>query len=281
VPVISPAAVSVVIPELPRLADHHIAGNATLPAVELLELLARTMGKRAGWGDRPPLPLAMTDVVFPRFLPVDEIPRCAFQVEVVDTAGGARASLRSRIDLPGGMQRTREHAAATFARSAQVPPPPPPPPSCDCDIAAERIYAELIPFGPRYRNLRETVGLGETGGIGIVRSPASPSDPSPMLGCPFLLDAAMHLACVWGQRYAGYVAYPTGFASRVLSRPTPSGERRCLVLPRSVEPRRLLCDLWLLDGSGQVCDAVTGLAMSPLASGAPPPPWLSVPEERA
>jgi len=247
-----------------------------MPAVELLELLARTVSEHAGWGERPSLPLATTDVVFPRFLPTDEIPRCTFQVEVADTPGGVRASLRSRIDLPGGMQRSREHAAATFARAAHVPSPPAPP-SCECEISAERIYAELIPFGPRYRNLRGSVGLGETGGLGIVRSPTPPSNTSPLLGCPFLLDAAMHLACVWGQRYAGYVAYPTGFSARLLVKPTATGERRCLVFPHRTEPRRFGCDLWLLDQHDQVCDVVTALSMSPLSVGAPPPAWILAP----
>ena len=91
----------------------------------------------------------------------------------------------------------------------------------------------------------------------------------------------MHLACVWGQRHAGYIAYPIGFAARVLHRPVAAGERRCIVVPRSVEPRQLLCDLWLFDDAGDLCDAVTGLAMSPLVTGPAPPSWITLAGDRA
>jgi hypothetical protein len=84
----------------------------------------------------------------------------------------------------------------------------------------------------------------------------------------------MHLACVWGQRYAGVVAYPTGFASRNVFAPIPHGRRRCTAVARTVEPRRLCFDLWLSDDEDRVSDAIAGLVMVPLAAGAPPPPWI-------
>jgi len=34
------------------------------------------------------------------------------------------------------------------------------------------------------------------------------------------LDAAVHAACCWGQRYAGIVAFPVGFAERIIYRKT-------------------------------------------------------------
>ena len=306
-----PAALPVALPELPDLADHVIGGKATLPAVELLELLVRTVAEQAGWDGRPPLPLAMTDVSFPRFLPADEIDRCAFEVALEARDSAVRATLTSRISLVGDMRRSRVHAEATltwepskgshalprwFATpsagkagglptrlGAPITPPlrPPADLACAFELPAARVYRELIPFGPRYCNLHGTVRLGPDGGIGSVRSPEPPRQPPPLASCPYLLDAAMHLACVWGQCYAGIVAYPTGFLARVLTKPTPAGERRCIVVPTSVEPRRLLCNLWLIDEKGEVCDAVIGLAMSPLAAGAPPPQWIVLAQDRA
>jgi hypothetical protein len=280
VPAASPVTLPVVLPPLPDLADHHLGGRSIVPAVALLELVTRTVAEREGWPLPLPLPLAMTEVAFPRFLPADDLPRCTFEVNVEPADGGPRASLSSSITLANGMKRIREHARLTFA-SAGPPPAPPPEPACDFAVSADRVYRELVPFGPRYCNLRDTVRLGRGGAVGVVRSPEPPPSVPPLLGCPYLLDAAMHLACLWGQRYGGYVAYPTGFARRVLAETTPAGERRCLVLPRTLEPRRLLCDLWLLDGSGQVCDNIAGLAMAPLAAGAPPPSWITAVEEPA
>jgi len=280
VPPTASVTLSVLLPELPNVGDHHIAGKATVPAVELLELLARSVAEHRGWNELP-RPLAMTAVALPRFLPVEEVPRCTFEVALADQAAGTRATLTSRIALAGGMRRARVHAELTLAPAAPPPPRPPPVVACDCEVPAERIYRELIPFGPRYRNLRGTIRLGPAGAMGTVASPEPQRTPPPLAGCPYLLDAAMHLACVWGQRYAGYVAYPTGFAARLLLDPTPAGQRQCLVVPTSVATRRLVCDLWLFDERGALADLVSGLAMSPLAAGAPPPAWITLGPERA
>jgi Polyketide synthase dehydratase len=276
VPTASPVVLSVTLPDLPGLADHPIAGKPTVPAVELLELLARSVAEHRA--APPSLPLAMSDVRFARFLPAEEIPRCNFEVTLEEANGGVRASLTSSIALAGGIRRSREHAVATFLTRATAPALPPAP-TTDFEVAAERVYRDLIQFGPRYCNLAGALRLGRAGGMGRVRSPKPPRQPPPLLGCPFLLDAAMHLACVWGQRYTGTIAYPTGFALRVLAKPLSAGERRCFVFPRSLEPRRLLCDLWLCDEQGEVGDAVTGLAMAPLAAGLSPPPWITVTPE--
>jgi len=279
VPVSLPITLPVVLPLLPDMEDHRIAGKATVPAVELLELLVQTVAEHKGNPGRVSLPLTMTGVTFPKFLPADEIARCTFDVTLEKAVHGVRAALISRITLAGGMRRSRVHATATFG-SAPDGHPLPPDFDCDFEVSAERIYRELITFGPRYCNLRGKVRLGRAGGMGKVRSPVPPRSPAPIAGCPFLLDAAMHLACVWGQRHAGFVAYPTGFDARWLSLPVAAGERHCIVAPRSVEPRRLLCDLWLTDLEGKICDSIVGLTMSPLANGSPPPAWILLSQDR-
>jgi hypothetical protein len=149
---------------------------------------------------------------------------------------------------------------------------------CDFEMPSERAYAELIKFGPRYRNLRGSVRLGSAGATGRVCSPEPPFAEPSRAGCPYLFDSAMHLACLWGQRYAGYVAYPTGFTARVIAAPVARGERFCTVVPRSVDPDRLSCDVWLTDTEQRVCDVVVGLAMVPLVGGPQPPTWIVHPQ---
>jgi hypothetical protein len=274
----SVATLTVSLPEIPNLGDHAISGKAIVPAVEILDFLLRVLDDK---GVRLGDPLAMRDAVFPRFLPADDIPRARFEVTLEDapsSGGGIRATLASRIVLPTGIERQRTHAAVTFGGDPAPMAPPPAETGPEFEVAAERVYRQLIPFGPRYCNLRNTVRLARDAAWGQVASPAPPRPNLSRAGCPYLFDSAMHLACVWGQRYAGMVAYPTGFLSRTVRLPTAHGERRCTVAPRSVGPRALVVDLWLTDEDGQVCDAAGGLMMAPVATGAPPPAWIVVPQ---
>jgi hypothetical protein len=266
-----PTTIDVSLPEIACLGDHAISGKAIVPAVELLDFLLHVLRQQ---GVDVATPLTMRDVVFPRFLAADEIPRCTFAVTLTAAEGNAvRAVFESRIALPNGIERKRTHAEVTIGGEVASPPLPGET-AADFEVSAEQVYRELVRFGPHFCNLRGTLRLARTGGWGTVESPAPPHANPSAAGCPYLLDSAMHLACVWGQRYAGIVAYPTGFASRKAPSPIASGRRRCAVVPRTVEPRRLTFDLWLSDDEGQVCDAIAGLVMVPLATGAPPPAWI-------
>jgi len=269
-----PRTLPIALPDLPEWADHAIQGKATVPAVLLLDLLVRQATEQAG-PEPNTSPLVMREAVFPRFLPADEVESSAFELTLEDVPGEApstRATLTSRIALAGGINRTRIHAAVTLGGSAAVLPAPNI--LGDFELSADRAYTELIPFGPRYRNLRGAIQLGLDGGSAWVRSP-EPGFPKPSrAGCPYLFDSAMHLACLWGQRYAGVVTYPTGFSARVLASPLTHGQRRCVVVPKAIEPRRLTFDLWLTDEDHRVCDATIALAMTPLTRGPRPPAWV-------
>ena len=291
--------VPVSLPDLPALADHAIQGKATVPAAWLLDLLVRTTTEANAVADPTTklvaFPLVMRAAIFPRFLPADEVEQCTFEVALDDVVGedakaSTRATLTSRIALSGGICRTRKHAAVTVGGSLPLPPSPPAEVACDLELLAQRAYAELIPFGPHYRNLRGQIRLGRDGGTGWVASP-EPVGPEPSrAGCPYLFDSAMHLACLWGQRYAGVVAYPTGYSARAISSPLAHGQRRCVVVPRSigssvassvglsVESRGLTFDLWLADENHRVCDTIVGLTMAPVARGPLPPAWIVHPQ---
>jgi hypothetical protein len=254
----------------------------------LLDLMVRVAGEQDVVSEAN-APLVIRDAFFPRFLPAQEVSRCtfeiAFEIAFDDAAGesakvGTRATLTSRIALAGGISRTRTrtHLALTLGGSTASLPSPPPRTNDDIVLPADRVYSELIPFGPRYRNLRDSVRLSRAGGVGCVRSPAPAGSEPSRAGCPYLFDGAMHLACLWGQRYAGVVTYPTGFSTRAIALPLAHGERRCVVAPRSVEPRGLAFDLWLTDENDRVCDTIVGLTMVPLAGGSRPPDWIVHPQ---
>lgn len=270
------ATFPVSLPEMAHLGDHAIAGKAIVPAVEILDFLLHFLDERAvALGD----PLTMRDAVFPRFLPADDISRSRFDVTLEGTPSngdGIRATLVSRIALPNGLERERTHAAITFGGKPATMPAPPAEGEPEYQVAAERVYRQLILFGPHFCNLRDTLRLTRDAGWATVSSPTPPHPNPSKAGCPYLFDSAMHLACVWGQRYAGMVAYPTGFSTRTVLAPIAHGRRRCVVAPRTVAPRTLVLDLWLTDERQQVCDAVGGLVMAPVATGAPPPAWITL-----
>jgi hypothetical protein len=268
-----PRRLPVAIASLPEFGDHRIQGKAIVPAVYLLDLMVRA-ATDAGLID--PLPLTIRAATFSRLLPANEIEHCTFDLaaEIVD--GNTRLQLSSRITLPSGIQRIRDHAILTLGNEPIVAPAPEI--IGEFDVSAERLYRELIPFGPRYCNLRSTIRLGPAGALGTVRSPEPGFAQPSLAGCPYLFDSAMHLACVWGQRYAGVVAYPTGFASRTIVSPLSPGEYVCVVAPRSQDPRNLSFDLWLLDERRRPCDVTLGLSMAPLATGSMPPAWIVHPD---
>lgn len=263
----------VTIASLPELGDHRIHGQAIVPAVYLLDRMLHAAAEGGLVGEQP---IALGPTTFPRFLPASEIARCTFDLGAESDGTSTRLVLVSKIALPNGMQRTREHAVVTLGDQSK--PPAPPEVATDFEVSAERLYRELIPFGPRFCNVHGNLRLGPAGAQATVRSPTPVFDNPSLAGCPYLFDSAMHLACLWGQRYAGLVAYPTGFASRTISRPIAHGERRAVVVPRSRDARGLSFDLWLLDEDGRPCDVTSALSMAPLAHGSPPPDWIVHPD---
>ena len=275
----APHIIPVQFPELPDIEDHVIAGKVTVPAVELIDLALATLAAEAPSAASLALPLVLSDIRFPRFLLGEEIRHCTFELTLESAKQqAAHIELASRITFPSGISRRRVHLEAILGGPPPAPLPVPTDMVFDFELESERTYAELVPFGPRFHNLRSPVRLGRGAALGIVRSPDPPRGHVSVAGCPYLLDSAMHLACVWGQRYLGYVAYPVGIRARVVWLPVDHGERRCLVVPRAVAPERLTCDVWLTDEAGTIADAVTALEMAPMSIGPAPPAWIVDPE---
>ncbi len=258
------------LPNVPHLRDHAIGDVAVVPAVDLIAWLARATSER-----RPSCAVRrMGSARFVRALPVEPFGRR--ELAMVWTDGPVcTASIWSRVQGMSGIVRNYEHASVEFdSPDAPLPPLPPPLParaSCEVPLAPRRVYESLVPLGPWFHNLQGDIELSELGARATARVPAH-AEPNDLLGSPFLLDAALHLACVWGQRYAGVVALPTGFQRRTVVR-VPRDQAQCLVVPREANPRSLMLDVWLCDREGEVCDVVEGLQMMPWHAAAPPPSY--------
>jgi len=276
----STSLLPIALPVRPWFHDHRFNGRTILPAVESMCLLSRAAAERFPALD----PKIMTNAGFTRFV---EIAADAVVLEVVvkltaEDPGVVRASLLSRSRLKA-MTRVVSHCDLTFTAAPSPPAtvarlPDPPSAITALEIPAERIYRELVPFGPAYHTLRGRLRLTADLAWGRVRAPDLPRTDGGQgpLGNPFPLDGAMHAACVHGQRLVDFIPFPVGFAARTIARPTEDGETYDVrVRLRSRADNELVYDLVILDGGGRLRETVTALRMRDVSGGRiRPPAWI-------
>jgi hypothetical protein len=263
----------------PHHRDHRFEGRAVLPAVEALQLLAASV--QSQWPDRDVR--WMTDASFSRFLFIEDGDECIEAVNEIqiDEKGNLIASLLTLTPSRSGrVTRMKEHVRVCFPK---IRPDTEPLPfsaasrrdDASFEIAPYQLYAELIPFGPAFQNVSGVLCLTAHGAAAHVEAAIHPQ-PSGPLGSPFPMDAALHCACAWGQRYAGLVAFPVGFEKRFVFRPTVAGKiyfTRIIPVRRDAEP--LVFNLWIYDLGGTLHEAILGMAMRDVSSGRlKPPAWI-------
>lgn len=272
------ARLPVSIEVFPYLRDHVFESRAVFPAVESMQKLART-----AQGLEADLDVGtLLDAEFGKFLVIDG-PEEAIEAFVeFENLGDERvsAALITRMRAgSSGMTRTREHARACFASSGMICGYPEMPDftesKAEMQVPASEVYRELVPMGPAYQNLAGSVGLWPQGASAEIRTPDLAEADGP-LGSPFALDAAFHAACVWGQRYCGFIGFPVGFARRHVIKPTaPGGKYVARVLPAGCGRGENVFDLWIFGPENQVSEVVCGLRMRDVTGGRKNPPgWI-------
>lgn len=264
----------------PHLVDHRYMGVPVLPAVEALQALARTVtaaGRHEGLDVT-----RSSDARFMRFLMLDPDADSAPAVaELEEEEDGVRATLLTvKTAGKSGIKRNVEHVSAIFGQAGAEQRRGGTGARPQCQLAfsfeAERLYAELVPFGPSFHNVAGEITLHDNLAVGLVRCPGLPGGDGP-LGSPFPFDAALHLACAWAQRHLGAVLFPTGYAGRRILLPTePAGEYRASVVPLpGATPQAARFDITLRDGDGQVREELQGVLMEDVSRGKlAPPDWV-------
>ena len=266
------------------LFDHRFEGRAVLPAVEAMQLLA--VSARSALPDMPVN--CMRDGSFDKFLYLDDLadPEATTAINELqkDPGGSIQTKLITRNRLKAaGITRMKQHVRLTF----EPPAEPTPLPSFNrlselrgsiFTITAERVYEELVPFGPVYQNIEGELNLSKEGAVAGLACPSGWDAPQLPLGSPFALDAAFHAACAWGQRFEAIVAFPVGFDERVVFQPARPGKRylsRVIPLRSEGKPPTLFFDLWIYTESGEPCETVRGLRMQDVSGGRwKPPQWV-------
>jgi hypothetical protein len=298
------------------LRDHDIGGLVVLPAVEALQIVARS--RPDGLGGRS---CRQEQAFFHHPLVIDpaaaEIPavheharyadgRCLSRLTTLRSGRQMKFSRRmehlsvwfapaslgvagiqffQEVPAPAGVYpRESGGQGATFGGPLQLPreadfPADPPDSAAYAGpvfrVSADRLYEALVPFGPAYRNLKGEVLLTETCVSATVSGGDFPEAEGP-LGSPFPLDAAMHAACAWGQRYRNRVVFPVGFNRREIFSPTRAGETYlCRITPLPDEGAVLCFNLQLQDLHRRPVETILGLKMREIFGGKrTPPAWV-------
>lgn len=275
-----PTRQAVTIVVQPWFKDHCFNGRVLLPAVEIMLILAEFVQKAF-----PDFSVQnMKDASFAKFLEIpencEELPAFIEYEEVSNNEICTR--LLSRIQLKK-MSRMKVHAELTFINShrhtAEVPSVtfPQDAPTAT-SIETKRIYQELVPFGPAYHSLIETLYISNQSAKGRLQAPNLPATQSVQkhLGSPFPLDGAMHAACVLGQCTASFVPFPIGFEQRVIHKATLAGKKYKIEVHTIAQTEdELICNLFIFDNDEQLCETIKNLRMRDVSGGEiEPPQWV-------
>ncbi len=264
----------------PYLRDHSIEGKVILPAVEALIVLANVVKVHF----RQIHINCLLNASFPRFLFIaPETQRLAVWVDIENGGNNhiAAALLTSIKSKKSGMSRMLEHARVEFATDDSAPRPGPPfgvfeKLEGECiRIPAENIYRELIPFGTAYQNIIGDLTLSPAGAVAYLSGGIYEADED-SLGSPFPLDATMHAACVWGQRFSDVLPFPVGIEKRFIYAKTKKGGRYLgRVTPVHIDRKWLKFDAWIYDLNGVIYEAIRGIKMQDVTQGRlHPPQWI-------
>jgi hypothetical protein len=267
------------------MRDHRYEGRVILPAVEALQILARLLPAdshscgcflQEGGSFAHPLFLEPEAATLSVYYEIDLLPdggrryrlmtlRSGRQTKVVRSVEHASVlfpSIGSRLAGRGelSLQDSTDNKGlkgATFIFSSR------------------RLYDDLVPFGPAYHNVVGDVVLTGEGASASLSGGHYREAVGP-LGSPFPFDAAMHVACAWGQRYHGTVAFPIGFSRREILVPTQAGERySCRIIPLPGSGPVLSFHIFIYGSDHRIVEVIRRLEMRDLSRGRlAPPDWV-------
>ena len=274
-----PQTLPVTIPIAPWLLDHRFEGAAILPAVEMLQHMARVVQSHSPSAVITSLQCASFD----RFLQIEPAATSinAACTLTIKENGEIQALLSTTAQIGNaGVTRIKEHATVCFSQTVPLVSAMPEGVHSALnipgfEIPAQRLYAELVPFGPAFQSVQKKVILTESAAVACVHALDQPEANGP-LGSSFPFDGSLHAACAWAQRYCGIIAFPVGFAGRLLVQPISPGETiHCVAIPKSVSGGIIKFDLWLFDDSSRLREMVAGIEMRDVSAGRlKPPAWV-------
>ncbi len=263
------------IPVTDELMDHRFEQKPVLPAVFAMEILAGAVKEHTRDFSFP----SVINAVFNKFLFLNKNKMADIfcQMEIKNEKLVFAKLMTKTKSEKTGITRIKEHVSLCFGKTSPENIPPWNFPTVgDCfKIPCKKLYEELVPFGPGFRNIKGNLELWEHGVKAIVSAPDD--NKKYILGSPFAADAAFHGACAWGQRYVNVVAFPVGIDCRHIINPVYSGETcNAVILPRRKNPGLLIFDIFITSLANEFKEIITGLKMRDVSSGRiTPPKWVA------
>ena len=266
----------------PYMRDHRFEGNAVFPAVEAMQVLAQAVMEFAPQTDIT----AITEARFDKFLLIPpDSKNIDAQCSITPFENGdIMAVLQTKIrSKTAAFTRIKEHVTVHYPRlKPQVTSKPNNSSTFGnfdfLEVSPDQIYRELVPFGPAYQNITENLAIHKDGGLAKLRAPIINDfgEKNRQLGSPFVLDAAFHAACVWGQRYSGVVAFPVSVDTRIIVRPTQPGETYIgRIIPIRADSDLLIFDIFICDEANVLFESAVGVHMRDVSAGRmKPPSWI-------
>jgi len=266
----------------PYLQHHRFEGNAVYPAVEAMQVLGQAVKEFAPQTDIT----AIADTAFDKFLfiPPDTKKIDALCSITLFKNGDITAVLQTKNrSKNAAITRIKEHVTVHYPRikpevAAYLHNPLSFGVSGCLEISPDQIYRELVPFGPAYHNISENLTVHKDGAMAKLRAPiiSGAIEKTGPLGSPFVLDAAFHAACVWGQRYSGVVAFPVGVEKRIIVKPTQPGDTYIsTAIPVRTDSDMLIFDICICDEDNTLYESALGVHMCDVSAGRmKPPSWI-------
>ncbi len=266
----------------PYLMDHHHDGKVVMPAVEIMNVLAVSVISHHPLADTASIENARFDKFL--FIPEETETISAVSELSVHINGNISAKLITKNRVKGlSISRMKDHAILTFSQnenkgasssnySKLIHSEP------FFEVPVQKIYEELVPFGPSYHNLVGTLLMNKNGASATIRvtEKVINYDREDPIGSPFPLDAAFHAACVWGQRYQKIIAFPVGIRKRTVHHKTqPKDHYHVYVEPVKYENECFVFNILITNESGVLYESVTGVLMKDVSAGRlRPPAWI-------
>jgi phosphopantetheinyl transferase len=261
------------------IRDHQFNGKIVVPAVEEMQILASALQSIM-----PDINLkTITSAAFSRFIeinPEQKILEAIADFNITDSGvAAALSTIKSSKD--GSIKRKVENAKLNFNLEKNVTKTIPLDTACIIEgpvteITPDKLYEDLVPFLKSYRNAVEKIYISQDGAMGSVSGENNDYYPGP-LGSPFPLDAAFHIACVWGQRYCGFTGFPVAFDKRNIYHQTEKNAfYHARIIPVSSDKITAYYDIHIYSMDGILMESVYNLKMSDVTAGKlKAPEWIS------